>query len=85
MGIKAIIATIGYKIKQGIEQEAYKDYVAKCLRILTENTMPIAVYYSDGAYGKCLPNDYADIVNPKPIKELKKGEAIECIRAKFKE
>jgi hypothetical protein len=68
MGIRAIIATIGYKIKEDVEAEIYRGYMAKCARLCTENTAKI----SGGSYFKI---EYADIINPKP-KDERSGEEI---------
>lgn len=84
MSARAIIATIGHKIKQDFEIEAYRNYTARCLRILTENTAVPAGYYSEGEQGSYLSVEFEDIINPKPQKEYVKGEIAEGIKAKFR-
>lgn len=84
MGARAIIATIGYKIKQDFEAETYRSYIARCLRILTENTAVPAGYYSNGEAGSFFQMEYDDIVNVKPQKEHKKGEIADRIKAKMR-
>ena len=84
MSARAVVATIGYKIKQDAEIEAYRNYTARCLRILTENTAVPAGYYSKGDVGAYLTLEYDDIINQKPVKEHKKGEIAEKIKAKMR-
>lgn len=84
INIKAIIATIGYKIKQDIENEMYRNYVARCLRILTENTAVPAGYYSRGEIGSYLEIEYEKLMNYKPKKEYKKGEIADKVKAKLR-
>lgn len=84
MSAKAIIATIGYKIKENLEAEAYRNYTARCLRILTENTAVPAGYYSNGKTGAYLSLEFDEIINPKPVKEHKKGEITEKIKQKMR-
>lgn len=84
MSARAIIATIGYKIKENTEAELYRNYTARCLRILTENTAVPAVYYSEGEQGSYLSVEFDDIINPKPQKEYVKGEIAEGIKAKLR-
>lgn len=84
MSARAIIATIGYQIKKDMETEAYRNYNARCLRILTENTAVPAGYYSSGDTGSYLTLEYEEIVNPKPKVEHKKGEIADKIKAKLR-
>lgn len=84
MSARAIIATIGYKIKQEAELEAYRNYTSRCLRILTENTAVPAGYYSNGETGAYICLEYDELINPKPIKEHKPGEIAEKIKQKMR-
>ena len=84
MSARAIIATLPQKIKQDAEDEAYRIYIARCLRILTENTAIPAGYYSNGEAGTFMQVEFDDIFNQKPIKEHKKGEIADKIRAKMR-
>jgi hypothetical protein len=59
MSAKAINATIGYKIKQDVEEEVHREYIAKCARIITENTAK----FSSGSY---IGIEYSEIIHPKP-------------------
>ena len=77
MSAKAILATLPYKIKRDNENEVYKNYVARNLRIIGENTARM----SQGGYMKV---DYEDIINPKPQKQYKIGEATSKIRDKLR-
>lgn len=83
MGIRAIVTTLAYKVQQDVEQDVYKNYVAQCLRILTENSAVVATYYSgEGApYMSC---DYTDIVNTEPVKQYNEGEVAEKIKSKLR-
>ena len=84
LSIKGILATILYKIKQDDEEEAYKSYIARCIRILTENTSVPAGYYSYGEKGSYLPIDFDDIIKPKPQKEYNPGEITKKIKEKMR-
>lgn len=68
MSAKAINATICYKVKQDIETEAYREYMARCARLCTENMAKI----SGGSY---ITAEFADIVNPR-AKDNRKPEEI---------
>ena len=59
MTAKAVNATIGYKIKQDFEMELHREYMAKCVRICTENTAKL----SGGSY---IGIEYSEIIHPKP-------------------
>ena len=59
MSAKAVNATIGYKIKQDFEMELHREYMAKCVRICTENTAKL----SGGSY---IGIEYSEIIHPKP-------------------
>lgn len=58
MSARAIIATLPDKITEDVEREIYRDYMARCARITTENVAKLA----QGSY---LKTDYADIIRPK--------------------
>ena len=77
MGTKAILATLPCKIKADTEQEIWRDYMAKCARLCTENTAGL----SQGQY---LTVEYEDIIHKKPQIKQKQGEATEKIRAKLR-
>lgn len=68
MSARAINTTISYRIKQDIEEETYREYIAKCIRICTENTAKM----SGGRY---INEEYYDIIHPKP-KDNRKPEEI---------
>ena len=77
MSSKAILATLPYKINADIEQEVWREYMARCARICTENTA-------------CLGNvryisvEYDDIIHKNPQINQKQGEATEKIRTKLR-
>ena len=79
MSVRAILYTLPYKIKEDIEECAYKQYVTRCLRVLTENTAII----SQGR-GKYIAKEYNDLINPKPEKKIKKGDAKNRICSKLR-
>lgn len=84
MSAKAVVATIGVKIKHDLMLDTYRNYTARCLRILTENTAVAAGCYSGGEVGSYLTMEFEDIVSPKPQKEYKKGEIADKIRTKMR-
>ena len=77
MGIKAILATLPCKIKADVEQEVWREYMARCARLCTENTAGL----SQGSY---ISVEYGDIIRNKPQIKQKQGEATEKIRAKLR-
>lgn len=54
------MATITYHIKEMQEAELFRDYVAKCLRITTENTAKFAG-------GGCIKVEYSDLIKPHKV------------------
>ena len=78
MNTKAIISTLPYKIKSGVKTEIYRKYMAKNIRLLTENTAKLV-------RGEYISAEYSDIANPKPVIEHKKGEITEKIKSKFRD
>ena len=83
LGIKATLSTLPYKIKEDIEKEKYMDYIAKCARILTENTSVPAGYYSHGQTGAYINVDFSEVIGKQKQKEQKEGEATKKIRGKL--
>lgn len=77
MNGKAIISTLPYVLKSDIEKELYKQYTAKCLRIITENTAML----SQGNY---IAVELDEILNPKPAIKHIEGETSERIKAKLR-
>lgn len=53
------MSTIYYQIKKDIELESYRNYMAGCARILTENTAKFAG-------GNYMTMEYDDVIHPKP-------------------
>lgn len=77
MGMKALLVTLPYKIKADVEQEVWREYMARCARLTTENTAGLA-------QGKYISVEYDDMIHKKPQTEQKQGEATEKIRAKLR-
>lgn len=77
MSSKAILATLHYKIKEDIEQEVWREYMARCARICTENTACLG-------NGRYISVEYDDIINKKTQTNQKQGVATEKIRAKLR-
>ncbi len=57
------------------EQEAYRNYVTECLRIITENTAKFAG-------GKYIERSFDEMLSPKPQKSA--DEIIGNIKSKFR-
>ncbi|MBO5701396.1 MAG: hypothetical protein J6S71_03050 [Clostridia bacterium] len=70
MSPKAIIATLPVKLKQDREDEVYRDYVTRNLRLIAENT------------GKHYTKEYSDIINPQPVDNRSAEEIIEDVISK---
>ena len=77
MGAKAIIATLPYKIKEDAEQAIWRDYMAKCARLCTENLAMLS-------HGPYMVVEYGDIIHKKPQIQQKPGEATKKIKAKLR-
>ena len=58
MSAKAIIATLPTKIRQDAEKAVWEDYVAQCLRVITENT-------AKAVQGGYVTKEYRDIIHPQ--------------------
>ena len=72
MTVRGILATISDIIKRQAEDQAFKIYVAECLRVVTENTAKM----SGGSY---ISANFADILNPKPVDNRTGEEIVEEI------
>ena len=68
MSVNGILATISDILKRQAEDQAFKIYVAECLRVMTENTAKM----SGGSY---ISASFGDILNPKPV-DNRTGEEI---------
>ena len=76
MSVRAILATLEYKIKEDMESDAYRIYTARALQILTENT-------ANALGGKTMSISYDDLINPKPVDNRSAEEIIEDIKKKM--
>lgn len=70
------MATLEYKIKEDMENEAYRRYTARALQILAENT-------ANALGGKTMSISYDDLINPKPFDNRSADEIIDGIRKKI--
>lgn len=75
MSLRAIIAMLPYKIKADTEDELFRIYMARCARMITENTAKL----SGGGYLKV---DYEDIIDPKPQDKRTAEEIVADVIAK---
>ena len=57
---------------------AYRIYISDCLRMITENT-------AKASSGNYITMRYADMIDNKPIKEIKPGDAKSAICKKLRE
>ena len=65
-----------YKIKADLENEVWRKYTARCLRLMTENTAGMV-------QGKMITVEYEDIINPKPEEKRTADEIIDGIKDKI--
>ena len=65
-----------YKIKADLENEVWRKYTARCLRLVTENTAGMV-------NGKLISVEYEDIINPKPEENRSADEIINNIKNKI--
>ena len=76
MSVRAILATMEYKIKADMEMRAYRKYTASALQILVENTC-------NAFGGKIMSMSYDDLINPKPVDNRSAEEIISDIKKKL--
>jgi hypothetical protein len=65
-----------YKIKADLENEVWRKYMARCLRLMTENTAGMV-------NGKLISVEYEDIINPKPEEKRSADEIINGLKNKI--
>lgn len=78
MSGRGLIHTLPYKLKEITEQELFRDYVAKCVRLTAENTAKMV----SGSY---ISVEYADLINPKPKQQLNSSDVITSMKNKLRE
>ena len=76
MNVRAILASLEYKIKADMENWAYRVYTARALQILTEDM-------SHAFGGKSMAISYEEFINPKPVDNRSAEEIIEDIKKKM--
>lgn len=70
--------------KKEQEEKLYRNYVAECLRISTENIAKITTLLTGGKEEcKYVGVSFEDMINPKPIKQQTSDEIIEHISNKL--
>lgn len=67
-----------YKIKYDTEKTLYRNYTARCLRMITESTAGMV-------NGKYMVAEYDDLINPKPEEKRSADEIINGIKKKIDE
>lgn len=65
-----------YKIKADHENEVWRKYTARCMRMIGENTAGMV-------NGKFMSIEYEDIINPKPEEKRSADEIIGNIKDKL--
>lgn len=65
---RALVSMLPEILKQSCEQEAYKTYVAECMRMITENTAKFAG-------GRYMSIGFGEMMNPKPV-DTRTGEEV---------
>lgn len=65
---RAIVSMLPDILKQSCEQEAYKTYVAECMRMVTENTAKFAG-------GRYMSLSFGEMLHPKPV-DTRTGEEV---------
>lgn len=76
MGVKAILSSLPYKIKADTENEIWRKYMARNVRMIGENT-------ANMVQGKFMSAEYDDIINPKPVETRTPEEIIGGIKDKL--
>ena len=65
-----------YKIKADLENEVWRKYTARCLRLVAENTAGMVS-------GKLISVEYEDIINPKPEEKRSADDIINGMKNKI--
>lgn len=76
MSVRAILASLEYKIKADMENWAYRTYTARALQILSEDM-------ANAFGGKSMAISYEEFINPKPVDNRSAEEIIEDIKKKM--
>lgn len=76
MSVRAILASLEYKIKEDMENWAYRTYTARALQILSEDM-------ANAFGGKSMAISYEEFINPKPVDNRSAEEIIEDIKKKM--
>ena len=76
MSVRAILASLEYKIKEDMENWAYRTYTARALQILSEDM-------ANAFGGKSMAITYEEFINPKPVDNRSAEEIIEDIKKKM--
>ena len=76
MSVRAILAILEYKIKEDMENWAYRTYTARALQILSEDM-------ANAFGGKSMAISYEEFINPKPADNRSAEEIIEDIKKKM--
>lgn len=70
MGARAMITTLPYKIKADSEEEIFRDYVTRTLKLIAKNT------------GQSLVKEYAEIIHPPKVDNRSANEIVDDIVAR---
>ena len=76
MSVRAILASLEYKIKEDMENWAYRTYTARALQILSEDM-------ANAFGGKSMAITYEEFINQKPVDNRSAEEIIEDIKKKM--
>ena len=76
MSVRAILASLEYKIKEDMENWAYRTYTARALQILSEDM-------ANAFGGKTMAISYEEFINPKPVDNRSAEQIIEDIKKKM--
>ena len=68
--------SLPYKIKADAENEIWQKYIARSIRLITENTAGMV-------NGKFITAEYEDIIDPKPIEIRSANDVINSIKDKI--
>ena len=60
MNAHAVIAVLPEKVREDVEMAAFRNYIASCVRVITENTAAVC----NGSFVKV---NYSDIINPRKV------------------
>lgn len=78
-----MVSVLPVKIKEQAEADAYRIYVTKMLRVISENTAMTTAAMTGGEYGGYYDYEFSDLISP-PVEDKNPDEVISNVKDKLK-